>query len=59
MRKEIFPSMKAFCFKCRQEMEVKDPKVSKMKNGNTGTIGICSFCGTKVFRVEKRQSLAQ
>lgn len=47
--------MKAYCFKCQQEMEIKHPQEVKMKNGNYGTEGVCCRCGTKVYRVGKRK----
>lgn len=46
--------MKAFCFKCHQESEIKDPKEVEMKNGNHGIAGVCCCCGTRVFIVGKR-----
>jgi len=45
--------MKAYCMKCRKEVEIKNPRDVKMKNGKPATQGICSACGTKVFRIGK------
>jgi DNA-directed RNA polymerase subunit RPC12/RpoP len=45
--------MKAYCMKCRKEVEIKNPRDVKMKNGKPATQGLCSVCGTKVFRIGK------
>ena len=47
--------MKAFCMKCRKEIEIKDPEPVRMKNGGAATQGTCASCGKKVFRVGKQQ----
>jgi hypothetical protein len=43
--------MEAFCFKCRQKREIKNPKKVTLKNGRPATQGVCPVCGTKVFRI--------
>ncbi len=43
--------MQAYCMKCRAKKEMKGPKAIKMKNGRAATKGVCSKCGTKVFRI--------
>jgi len=45
--------MKAYCMKCRKEREMKDAKAVKMKNGKPATKGLCSICGTKMYRIGK------
>lgn len=41
----------ARCMKCKKQVEVKDPKEIVMKNGMNAVTGVCSVCGTKVFRI--------
>ena len=45
--------MKAYCFKCRAKREIKNPVSVTLKNGRPAAKGICSVCGTKVFRIGK------
>lgn len=45
--------MTAFCFKCRQVVKIKNAREVKMKNGRPGIEGVCSCCGTRVFKVGK------
>ena len=45
----------AYCVKCKEKREMKDPKEITMK-GKGGTkrramTGICPTCGTKMFRI--------
>ena len=47
--------MKGYCMKCRDEREMKNAKAVKMKNGKPATSGICSACGTKMYRIGKSQ----
>jgi hypothetical protein len=48
----------AYCFKCQQKREIKDPKQVTMKNGRPAIQGTCPVCGTKVFRIGKlRESI--
>lgn len=47
--------MEAYCVKCKAKKEMKDPKEVTMK-GKGGKqrramTGICSKCGTKMFRI--------
>ena len=44
--------MEAYCVKCKKKTEIKDPKDVTMKNGKAAVTGICSVCGTKVFRIK-------
>jgi len=43
----------AYCVKCRNKVEIKNPKQVTLKNGRPATQGVCSACGTKVFRIGK------
>ena len=43
--------MEAFCFKCKQKREVRNPESVTLKNGRQATQGVCSVCSTKVFRI--------
>jgi Zn finger protein HypA/HybF involved in hydrogenase expression len=45
--------MEAYCMKCREKREMKDPKSVTMKNGKPATQGVCPKCGTKMFRIGK------
>ena len=41
----------AYCVKCREKREIKDPKEVTMKNGRNAIEGTCPVCGTKLFRM--------
>jgi len=45
--------MKAYCMKCKAKREMNSAKAVKMKNGRPATKGICSKCGTKMYRIGK------
>jgi hypothetical protein len=42
-----------WCMKCKAEREMKDAKAGKMKNGRDCVKGVCSKCGTKMFKIGK------
>jgi DNA-directed RNA polymerase subunit RPC12/RpoP len=42
---------KARCMKCQKNVEIKDAKIVKMKNGMKAMKGVCPDCGTRVFRI--------
>ncbi len=44
--------MEAYCVKCREKVEIKDPQEVIMKNKRPAVKGNCSKCGTKVFRIK-------
>jgi cold shock CspA family protein len=46
-------SIQAYCLKCRAKREIKDPETITMKNGRPATRGVCSACGTKMFKIGK------
>jgi len=41
--------MEAYCVKCKEKKEVKNPRNIVMKNGRPAVKGDCAVCGTKVF----------
>ena len=41
----------ARCMKCKKQVEVKEPKDVKMKNGMAAISGTCPVCSTKVFKI--------
>ncbi len=43
--------MEAYCMKCKQKREMKDAKEVTMKNGKKALSGVCSVCGTKMFKI--------
>jgi hypothetical protein len=45
--------MEAYCFKCRKKTEIKNPQKVTLKNGKPATKGVCSVCGTTVYRIGK------
>lgn len=54
-KKEDKSIMKAYCMKCKKEIEIRDPRPVRMKNGADATRGTCSSCGGKVFRIGKQR----
>jgi len=45
--------MQAYCMKCRAKKEMKNVKAITMKNGKPASQGVCSSCGTKMFKIGK------
>lgn len=43
--------MKAYCFKCKTQREIKDPKEVTLKNGRKAVKGTCTVCGGKISRM--------
>jgi hypothetical protein len=43
--------MEAYCVKCREKREMKDPQQITMRNGRPATQGTCPVCGTKMMRI--------
>jgi hypothetical protein len=37
--------------KCKEKREMKDTKDVTMKNGKKAVSGVCSKCGTKMFKI--------
>jgi len=44
----------AYCMKCRQKREMKDPEAVTLKNGRPATKGTCPVCGTKLYKIGVR-----
>ena len=47
--------MKGYCMKCKKSVEMDNAKAVKMKNGRDAVKGICSICGTKMFKIGKME----
>lgn len=45
--------VEAYCMKCRTKRGVKDPRPIVHPNGKHAITGVCSVCGTKIFRMGK------
>ena len=45
--------MEAYCFKCREKREMKNPQKVTLKNGKPATKGVCPVCGTTMYRIGK------
>lgn len=45
--------MQAYCLKCRTKREMGNAQGVTMKNGKPATKGVCSVCGTKMYRIGK------
>ena len=43
--------MQAYCFKCREKTEMRNPKEAVLKNGKHVLQGLCSVCSAKTFIV--------
>ena len=43
--------MEAYCMKCKTKREMKDPVASFNAKSSPVTIGVCSVCGTKLYRM--------
>ena len=43
--------MNAYCVKCRQRRDTKDDEQIVTKNNKTATRGLCSVCGTVVYKL--------
>ena len=48
--------MEAYCMKCKTKREMKDPAASFNAKGSPVTIGICSVCGTKLYRMGRTEA---
>ncbi len=43
-------SKKAYCFRCRKKVEMKEPREITLKNRAPATKGRCVQCGGEVYR---------
>ena len=41
----------AYCVKCREKRDMKDPERVTMKNGRPAMKGKCSKCGTGMYKI--------
>jgi hypothetical protein len=41
----------AFCVKCKKKVDVKNAEKVTMKNGRPALKGVCSVCGTGVYKI--------
>jgi DNA topoisomerase I len=45
--------VEAYCVRCKAKREINQPVADFNKNGTPVTVGTCSVCGTKVYRIGK------
>ena len=45
--------VQGYCVKCRSKREMRNARAITMKNGKPATQGVCSVCGSKMFRIMK------
>jgi hypothetical protein len=50
-RSEGMAAVEAYCVKCREKREIKDPVEVTLKNGRPALKGTCPVCGTGLFRM--------
>lgn len=43
--------MQAYCVKCQEKRDIKDPEPTFTKTGTPATRGVCPVCGTGLFRM--------
>jgi DNA topoisomerase I len=43
--------MEAYCMKCKTKREMKDPVAMFNAKGSPVTVGVCTVCGTKLYRM--------
>ncbi len=48
--------MKAYCVKCKEKREMDSAEAVFTKTGTPATSGVCSVCGTKMFRMGKTEA---
>jgi Domain of unknown function (DUF5679) len=41
----------AYCMKCKAMRAIKDLQAVTLKNGKPATKGVCSTCGTGIFKI--------
>ena len=44
-----------YCMKCKEKKEMENAVEAKMKNGRDCVKGVCSECGTNMFRIGGKQ----
>ncbi|NUQ83370.1 MAG: type I DNA topoisomerase [Anaerolineales bacterium] len=50
--------MEAYCMKCKTKREMKDPVAGFNAKGSPVTIGVCSVCGTKLYKMGRTDAHA-
>ncbi|NPV77027.1 MAG: type I DNA topoisomerase [Anaerolineae bacterium] len=48
--------LEAYCVKCRTKREIQDPKADFNAAGAPVTTGVCSVCGTKLYRTGRTEA---
>jgi DNA topoisomerase-1 len=48
--------LKAYCVKCKEKREMDSAEALFTKTGTPATSGVCSVCGTKMFRMGKTEA---
>ena len=51
MKSYVTLATQAYCVKCKAKRDMKDEKLVTMKNGQNALSGICTVCGTKMFKI--------
>jgi len=51
MADEMAVAETGHCMKCKEKREMKDTEEVEMKNGRKAMKGICTVCGTKMFKI--------
>ena len=46
--------MEGYCCKCKHQRDIKSPHDVVLKNGRHAVTGLCSKCGTKMFKFVKK-----
>src|SRR5215213_864021 len=50
--------MEAYCMKCKTKREMKDPVAMFNAKGSPVTVGVCTVCGTKLYRMGRTDAHA-
>jgi hypothetical protein len=45
--------MEGYCLRDKKKVEMKDVQPITMKNGRPASVGTCSICGTKIYKIGK------
>jgi Zn finger protein HypA/HybF involved in hydrogenase expression len=55
----LLVTTQAYCVKCKSKRDMKDEKQVTMKNGRQAISGICTVCGTKMFKIGGGSAVAK
>ena len=47
--------MQGYCLKCKTKKEIKDAEETVLKNRMKAVKGTCPDCGTRIFRILKKE----